>query len=105
MTMNKERRAILTKVPAEERMQIYAEFRKESQQTLIRWGLVIPAFSTVVAILMFMSIMPYPVLDEFDVMGIGIVWTIIFAMSCCTIGARWRPPSAEEMEELGDELI
>jgi len=105
MTMSEERRAILTKVPAEDRMRIYAEFRNESQRILIRWGLVIPIISTVAAILMFMSIIPYPVLDEIDIMSIGIVWTIFFAMSCFTVGARWRPPSAEEMNELGDELI
>lgn len=105
MTMNDERRVILTKVPAEDRMRIYAGIRNESQRILIRWGLVIPIISTVAAILMFMSIIPYPVLDEMDVMIIGIVWTMVFAMSCCTIGTRWRPPSAEEMNELGDELI
>lgn len=105
MTMNDERRVILTKVPAEDRMKIYAQYRKESQQMLLRWGLIIPIFSVIAAVLMFTSTVPYPVLDEMDVMVIGIIWTVIFAISCRTIGSRWRPPSAEEMNELGDELI
>ena len=98
------RRAILTHVPADVRMKIYgSRHNKEMKNTLI-WTL-----TKIYAILVVCTILEY-ILDN-DVfwygyfLGVGVSVLMMMLALYNKVKHEWRPPSNEEMNELGDELI
>ena len=102
--MSDIRRAILMYVPAEVRMKIYGERHSKKRKSKIIWML-----TKLYAILIGCMILEY-VLENDPFwygyfLGVGILTLMLVWIAYIRLGEEWRPPSNEEMNELGDELI
>ena len=98
-----QRRAILTYVPAEVRMRVCGELRKKKRLYFSITPLIIGL------ILIGYSILNYMLGgDPFVygyIAGCGVMSAVTLALFYKIADKMWLPPTNEEMNELGDELI
>ena len=100
-----DREIILTKVEASDRMKVYAVAQKK-QEYYLKWYLPIPpVFCGLMAVMVYLDILPPSTWDAPSLLALGIAFTIFMYIAIKNVGALWRPPTQEEMDEYGDRII
>lgn len=98
-----QRRAILTYVPAEVRMRVCKELKKKKRLYFSTAPLIIGLILVGYSILNYM-LEGDPFIYGY-IAGCGIMTAITLALFYKIVDKMWLPPTSEEMNELGDELI
>ena len=97
------REYVLTHVPADERMQIYARTKERLRKELPKNGIM------GIAILIFAMVLnTILVRDPFIfgyIVGIGLMFLMIVCLAYTHGGYGYRPPTQEEMDSMGDRII
>lgn len=97
------REYVLTHVPADERMQIYARTKERLRKELPKSGIM------GIAILIFAMVLN-TILDRDPfiygyIVGIGLMFLALLCLAYTHGGNGYRPPTQEEMDLMGDRII
>lgn len=97
------REYVLTHVPADERMQIYARTKERLRKELPKNGIV------GIAILIFAAVLN-TILDRDPfiygyIVGISLMFLGLLYLTYTHGGNGYRPPTQEEMDSMGDRII
>lgn len=97
------REYVLTHVPADERMRIYARTKERMRKELPKSGIM------GMAILVFAMVLN-ALLDSDPfiygyIIGIGLMFLAVFCIVYTHGGNGFRPPTQEEMDMMGDRII
>lgn len=103
--INNERKLILTKIEASDRMRIYQEMLVHRKRLMMMYIPIFLIISIAEMTCLYFEILDPPTMDMMDVCLVGIICCISTYLAAMSIGVLWRPPTAEEMNELGDEII
>lgn len=98
-----QRRTILTHVPADVRMRVCEELKKKKKMYFISAPILIGIVLAGYTLLNYM--LGGDMFIYGYIAGCGVMTAVMLIILYMIVDRIWLPPTAEEMEEIGDDLI